>query len=174
MARIPPRSVSASDKKCCATSTRNLKLVDLTARTKAIDCARPPRSRWRARAWAHQRKPDRQFPVRRAHRRRQDRSRRVSSPSRWASSSSASTCPEYMERHTVSRLIGAPPGYVGFDQGGLLTEADRQASALRAVARRDREGASGRVQPAAAGHGPRHADRQQRPQGGLPPRHHRS
>jgi ATP-dependent Clp protease ATP-binding subunit ClpA len=29
---------------------------------------------------------------------------------------------EYMERHTVSRLIGAPPGYVGFDQGGLLTE----------------------------------------------------
>jgi ATP-dependent Clp protease ATP-binding subunit ClpA len=32
---------------------------------------------------------------------------------------------EYMERHSVSRLIGAPPGYVGFDQGGLL---DRQAS----------------------------------------------
>jgi ATP-dependent Clp protease ATP-binding subunit ClpA len=30
---------------------------------------------------------------------------------------------EYMERHTVSRLIGAPPGYVGFDQGGLMTEA---------------------------------------------------
>ena len=30
---------------------------------------------------------------------------------------------EYMERHTISRLIGAPPGYVGFDQGGLLTEA---------------------------------------------------
>jgi ATP-dependent Clp protease ATP-binding subunit ClpA len=30
---------------------------------------------------------------------------------------------EYMERHSVSRLIGAPPGYVGFDQGGLLTEA---------------------------------------------------
>ncbi|MCB1734242.1 MAG: ATP-dependent Clp protease ATP-binding subunit ClpA [Gammaproteobacteria bacterium] len=30
---------------------------------------------------------------------------------------------EYMERHTVSRLVGAPPGYVGFDQGGLLTEA---------------------------------------------------
>ncbi|MCB9765807.1 MAG: ATP-dependent Clp protease ATP-binding subunit ClpA [Alphaproteobacteria bacterium] len=30
---------------------------------------------------------------------------------------------EYMEKHTVSRLIGAPPGYVGFDQGGLLTEA---------------------------------------------------
>jgi len=34
---------------------------------------------------------------------------------------------EYMERHTVSRLIGAPPGYVGFDQGGLLTEAVSKA-----------------------------------------------
>ena len=40
----------------------------------------------------------------------------------WASSSCASTCREYMEKHTVSRLIGAPPGYVGFDQGGLLTD----------------------------------------------------
>ena len=30
---------------------------------------------------------------------------------------------EYMESHTVSRLIGAPPGYVGYDQGGLLTDA---------------------------------------------------
>src|SRR3546814_19928559 len=30
---------------------------------------------------------------------------------------------EYMERHSVSRLIGAPPGYVGYDQGGLLTDA---------------------------------------------------
>jgi len=33
---------------------------------------------------------------------------------------------EYMERHTVSRLIGAPPGYVGYDQGGLLTDAVNQ------------------------------------------------
>jgi ATP-dependent Clp protease ATP-binding subunit ClpA len=33
---------------------------------------------------------------------------------------------EYMEKHSVSRLIGAPPGYVGFDQGGLLTDAIRQ------------------------------------------------
>ncbi|HVR30616.1 MAG TPA: ATP-dependent Clp protease ATP-binding subunit ClpA, partial [Thermoanaerobaculia bacterium] len=33
---------------------------------------------------------------------------------------------EYMERHTVSRLIGAPPGYVGFDQGGLLTDSIRR------------------------------------------------
>jgi len=33
---------------------------------------------------------------------------------------------EYMEKHAVARLIGAPPGYVGFDQGGLLTEAIRK------------------------------------------------
>jgi len=39
-----------------------------------------------------------------------------------------------MERHAVSRLIGAPPGYVGFDQGGLLTEADRQEAARGAAA----------------------------------------
>jgi ATP-dependent Clp protease ATP-binding subunit ClpA len=42
---------------------------------------------------------------------------------------------EYMERHTVSRLIGAPPGYVGFDQGGFVDRGDRQASALCAAAR---------------------------------------
>ncbi len=35
---------------------------------------------------------------------------------------------EYMEKHTVSRLIGAPPGYIGYDQGGLLTEAIRKNS----------------------------------------------
>ena len=40
----------------------------------------------------------------------------------WALSCCVMTC-RNMERHTVSRLIGAPPGYVGFDQGGLLTEA---------------------------------------------------
>ena len=80
---------------------------------------------------------------------------------------------EYMERHTVSRLIGAPPGYVGFDQGGSADRGDHEAPALRAAARRDRESASGRVQPAAAGHGPRHADGQQRPQGRFPPRRDR-
>ncbi len=33
---------------------------------------------------------------------------------------------EYMEKHSVSRLVGAPPGYVGYDQGGQLTEAIRR------------------------------------------------
>ena len=36
---------------------------------------------------------------------------------------------EYMERHTVSKLIGAPPGYVGYGEGGKLTEAVRCAAA---------------------------------------------
>ena len=34
---------------------------------------------------------------------------------------------EYMEKHSVSRLVGAPPGYVGYDEGGQLTEAVRSA-----------------------------------------------
>ncbi len=33
---------------------------------------------------------------------------------------------EYMEKHSISRLIGAPPGYVGYEQGGILTEAVRR------------------------------------------------
>ena len=78
---------------------------------------------------------------------------------------------EYMERHSVSRLIGAPPGYVGFDQGGLSDRPGQPASALRHPARRDREGASRRVQRAPAGDGLRQAHRPQRPDGGLPQRH---
>jgi ATP-dependent Clp protease ATP-binding subunit ClpA len=74
---------------------------------------------------------------------------------------------EYQEKHTVSRLIGAPPGYVGFDQGGLLTDAVRKTPY---AARRDREGPPRRLQPAAAGDGPRHPHRQQRAQGRLPQR----
>ncbi len=77
---------------------------------------------------------------------------------------------EYMERHTVSRLIGAPPGYVGFDQGGLLTDGIDQHPALRAAARRDREGASGPVQHPVAGDGSRQADRPQRQACRLPER----
>ena len=40
---------------------------------------------------------------------------------------------EYMERHTVSRLIGAPPGYVGYDEGGQLAEASAAAPVLGAA-----------------------------------------
>ena len=38
---------------------------------------------------------------------------------------------EYMEKHTVARLIGAPPGYVGYEEGGQLTEAVRRRPVLR-------------------------------------------
>lgn len=65
---------------------------------------------------------------------------------------------EYMERHTVSRLIGAPPGYVGFDQGGLLTDAVIKHP-CGAAAGRNRESAPGRVQYSVAGDGQRYADR---------------
>ena len=80
---------------------------------------------------------------------------------------------EYMERHAVSRLIGAPPGYVGFRPGRPADRSDHQEAARRAAARRDRKGASGYLQHPAAGDGPRHADRQQRPQGRFPQRDHR-
>ncbi len=40
----------------------------------------------------------------------------------------ASTCPSIKRRHTVARLIGAPPGYIGYDEGGELTEAVRRRS----------------------------------------------
>ena len=49
---------------------------------------------------------------------------------------------EYQEKHTVSRLVGAPPGYVGYDEGGQLTEAVRRRPYSRGAARRNREGAS--------------------------------
>ena len=45
-----------------------------------------------------------------------------------------------MEKHAVSKLVGAPPGYVGYDEGGELTKAVRQKPLLRRALRRDREG----------------------------------
>jgi ATP-dependent Clp protease ATP-binding subunit ClpB len=81
---------------------------------------------------------------------------------------------EYMEKHSVSRMIGRPPGYVGYDEGGR-PDGERAAAALpgRAV-RRGREGAPGRLQRAAAGAGRRAADRRSGPHGRLPqhPDHH--
>ena len=42
---------------------------------------------------------------------------------------------EYMEKHSVARMIGAPPGYVGYEEGGQLTEQVRRTSVLRRAAR---------------------------------------
>ena len=60
---------------------------------------------------------------------------------------------EYMEKYSVSRLIGAPPGYVGYEEGGQLTEAVRRKSLLRRPVRRGGEGTPRRVQRPAAGAG---------------------
>ena len=53
---------------------------------------------------------------------------------------------EFMEKHSVARLIGAPPGYIGYDEGGHLTEAVRRRPYSVVALRRDREGASRRLQ----------------------------
>ena len=75
---------------------------------------------------------------------------------------------EYMEKHSVARLIGAPPGYVGYEEGGALTEAVRRRPYQVDAVRRDREGASGRVQRPAAGARRRPAHRRAGPHRRLP------
>ena len=50
---------------------------------------------------------------------------------------------EYMEKHSVARLIGAPPGYVGYEEGGQLTEAVRRKALFSCPFRRDRKSSSG-------------------------------
>ncbi len=70
---------------------------------------------------------------------------------------------EYMERHTVSRLVGSPPGYVGYDEGGQLTEQVRRRPVQRRALRRDREGPPGRLQHHVADPGGRAAHRRAGP-----------
>ena len=48
---------------------------------------------------------------------------------------------EYTEKHAVAKLIGSPAGYVGYEDGGLLTDAIRKSTQLCAAARRNRKGA---------------------------------
>ena len=77
---------------------------------------------------------------------------------------------EYMEKHAVSRLVGSPPGYIGYDEGGQLTEAVRRKPYSVLLARRDREGPPGRVQHPAADPRGRPPDRRPGAHRGLPPR----
>jgi len=119
MARIPPKTVSADDEKVLATLEAELKRVvygqdtAITALASAIKLAR-----------AGLREPEKPIG-----------SYLFSGPTGVGKTEVAKQLAaslgvellrfdmsEYMERHTVSRLIGAPPGYVGFDQGGLLTD----------------------------------------------------
>ena len=120
IARIPPKSVSRDDKEMLASLTANLKTVvfgqdsAIGALANAIKLSR-----------AGLREPEKPIG-----------SYLFSGPTGVGKTEAARQLAlvmgvelirfdmsEYMERHTVSRLIGAPPGYVGFDQGGLLTDA---------------------------------------------------
>ena len=120
MARIPPKSVSASDRDVLRTLERDLKLT-IFGQDKAIEalCAAIKMSRS---GLNEEGKPIGSFlfsgptGVGKTEVTRQLAMVMGVELIRFDMS-------EYMERHTVSRLIGAPPGYVGFDQGGLLTEA---------------------------------------------------
>ncbi len=120
IARIPPKSVSTSDKEVLRNLERNLKLV-IFGQDKAIDALAAAIKMSRA-GLGDPRKPVGSFlfagptGVGKTEVTRQLALSLGVELLRFDMS-------EYMERHTVSRLIGAPPGYVGFDQGGLLTEA---------------------------------------------------
>lgn len=124
IARIPPKSVSASDKSQLAKLDSNLKLVVL-GQDEAIDTLSSAIKLSRA-GLKEPNKPVGCF--------------LFSGPTGVGKTEVTQQLArimgidlvrfdmsEYMERHTVSRLIGAPPGYVGYDQGGLLTEAVTKA-----------------------------------------------
>ena len=81
---------------------------------------------------------------------------------------------EYQEKHTVARLVGAPPGYVGYEEGGQLTEAVRRRPYCGDAVRRNRKGAPRRVQRDAAGAGRRPAHRRAGAHGGFQEHHRRS
>ncbi len=120
IARIPPKTVSASDRELLQNLERNLKLV-IFGQDRAIETLASAIKLARS-GLAEQRKPVGSFlfagptGVGKTEVTRQLALALGIEFIRFDMS-------EYMERHTVSRLIGAPPGYVGFDQGGLLTEA---------------------------------------------------
>jgi len=120
IARIPPKSVSVSDRDVLKNLERNLRLV-IYGQDKAIETLAAAIKMSRS-GLGPENRPIGSFlfagptGVGKTEVTRQLAKAMGSELVRFDMS-------EYMERHTVSRLIGAPPGYVGFDQGGLLTEA---------------------------------------------------
>ena len=79
---------------------------------------------------------------------------------------------EYMEKHSVARLIGAPPGYVGYEEGGALTEAVRRRPYQVVLFDEIEKAHPGRLQRAPAGARRRPADRRPGPHGRLPQHAH--
>ncbi len=120
MARIPPKSVSSSDKESLRNLERDLKLM-IYGQDEAIEVLSTAIKMSRS-GLGNEQKPIGSFlfagptGVGKTEVTRQLSKSMGIELVRFDMS-------EYMERHTVSRLIGAPPGYVGYDQGGLLTEA---------------------------------------------------
>ena len=123
MAKIPPRSVSSSDREQLGNLDRDLKLV-VFGQDEAIDALASTIKLSRS-GLGQPEKPTGCF--------------LFSGPTGVGKTEAAKQLAhvmgieflrfdmsEYMEKHTVSRLLGAPPGYVGFDQGGLLTDAIRK------------------------------------------------
>ena len=120
MARIPPKTVSSSDRDVLRNLERNLKMV-IFGQDPAIDALAAAIKMARSGLG----KPDKPIGA-----------FLFSGPTGVGKTEAAKQLAyimgielirfdmsEYMDQHAVSRLIGAPPGYVGFDQGGLLTEA---------------------------------------------------
>ncbi len=168
MARIPPKSVSKSDTEMLASLEDNLKRVvfgqdaAITALASAIKLAR-----------AGLREPEKPIG-----------SYLFTGPTGVGKTEVAKQLAdtlgvellrfdmsEYMERHTVSRLIGAPPGYVGFDQGGLLTDGVDQHPHCVVLLDEIEKAHPDLFQHPVAGHGSRQADRSQRQVRRLPERH---
>ncbi|OFI34989.1 ATP-dependent Clp protease ATP-binding subunit ClpA [Alteromonas lipolytica] len=120
MARIPEKSVSASDKEVLKNLGRNLKMV-VFGQDKAIDSLSDAIHLSRA-GLGNEQKPIGSFlfagPTGVGKTEVTQQLAKIMGVELVRFDMS-----EYMERHAVSRLIGAPPGYVGFDQGGLLTDA---------------------------------------------------
>ena len=169
IARIPAKSVSSDDRNALKTLDRDLKNV-VFGQNLAID-ALVAAIRMARSGLGNPRKPIGNFLFSRADRRRQDRGR---APARVLSRRRAAAL-----RHV--RVHGAACGFAPdrraarvyrLRSGRAADRGDHQASVQRAADGRNREGAPGHLQHPAAGDGSRHADRQQRPQGGLPQRDH--
>jgi hypothetical protein len=170
MARIPPKSVSKpTTPRRSKHLDRDLKRV-VFGQDKAIDAARLGDQAGAAPACATG-QADRLLPVLRPDRRRQDRGR---APARRLAHGHRAAALRHVRIHGAP--LGQPAdrrasGLCRLRPGRPADRRRRPASAQRAAARRDREGASGPVQHPAAGHGPRQADRPQRQEGRFPQRH---